>query len=64
MQDFKTVGGLRVGWACDVVCAELHLMLRGSFGPYKMESLLDQHECMNHIWLKASMSERDGVLTT
>jgi hypothetical protein len=34
----------------------------GSFGPDKMEALLNKHEHTNCVSLESSMSERDGVL--
>jgi hypothetical protein len=33
----------------------------GSFGPDKMEALLDKHERTNCVGLESSASERDGV---
>ncbi len=44
--------------------ASAALMKAGSFGPDKMEALLNKHKGMNCVGMKSSASERDGVPPT
>jgi len=44
--------------------ASAALMKAGSFGPDKMEALLNKHKGTNCVGMKSSASERDGVPPT
>jgi len=49
---------------CIAQMASVALTKAGSFGPDKMEALLNKHKGMNCVGMKSSVSERDGVLPT